>query len=696
MGGTRAGQGWLLETERTAYAFGVNAAGRLAHRYWGPRLPYLDDYPPPPEPREWSSFNPPAQYTPEEYPGWGGMSYTDPCLKVTFADGTRDLLLRVTGAARVEGATPGWDIALRDDRYPLGVTLHYRAHPDYDLIERWATVRNDGEVPIAIERAFSAQWHLPRGDGCYYLTHLAGRWSDEFRLQRQLLTRGIVSAESRRLTTSHQGSPWFALDRGAGEERGEVWFGALAWSGTWKLSVETNEAEAPRIGIGVNDWDFTWRLEPGTEFVTPPCYAGYSDGGFGAASRTMHDFVRERLLPHGPIAHKVLYNSWEATAFAVDERSQIELARRAARLGVELFVVDDGWFHGRRDETAGLGDWWPDETKFPRGLGSLIAEVNALGMDFGLWVEPEMVSPDSDLYRSHPDWTIHFPTRKASLGRSQLILNLGRPDVQAYLIESLDRLLEAHNIAFIKWDMNRNVSEPGWPDAPGDPREIWVRYVQGLYRVWGTLRERHPAVIWQSCAGGGGRADLGILRLADQIWTSDNTSAIARLPIQEGFSRLFPANTMEAWVTDAEASRVPLRFRFHVAMCGSLGIGANLLRWGLAEQAEATALLAAYKEARQTIQLGDQYRLLSPWQGSYAAVLYVAKNGGNAVLFAFRMEPPWQDELPLLYLPGLDPQARYQIEGLPDIRSGLGWRHTGIQLGLGNMQSTMRRIRRVG
>ena len=694
MAGAYVGQGWLLETERTAYALGVNAAGRLAHRYWGPRLPYHDDYPPPPEPREWSSFNPPAQYTPEEYPGWGGMSYTDPCLKVSFADGTRDLLLRVTGAKRAEGATPGWDITLRDAHYPLIVTLHYRAHPAHDLIERWTTLHNDGEEPIEIERAFSAQWHLPRGDG-YHLTHLAGRWSDEFRLQRQPLARGIVSAESRRLTTGHQGSPWFALDQGATEERGAVWFGALAWSGTWKLSVETNEAEAPRIGIGVNDWDFGWRLEPGAEFGTPPCYAGYSDGGFGKASRRMHDFVRERLLPHGPIAHKVLYNSWEATAFAVDERSQTELALRAARLGVELFVVDDGWFHGRRDETAGLGDWWPDETKFPRGLGSLISEVNALGMDFGLWVEPEMVSPDSDLYRAHPNWTIHFPTRTPSLGRSQLILNLGRPDVQAYLIEILDRLLKAHNIAFIKWDMNRNVSEPGWPDAPGDPREIWVRYVQGLYRVWSTLRERHPAVVWQSCSGGGGRADLGILRLADQIWTSDNTSAIARLPIQEGFSQLFPANTMEAWVTDAEAGRVPLRFRFHVAMCGSLGIGANLLSWDESEQAEATALVAAYKEARQVIQLGDQYRLLSPHQGPYAAVLYVAKGAGEAVLFAFRLELPWQDELPHLYLPGLDPQARYEIEGLPDIRSGLGWRHTGIQLGLGNMQSTLRRIRRV-
>ena len=218
---------------------------------------------------------------------------------------------------------------------------------------------------------------------------------------------------------------------------------------------------------------------PGETFVTPSSLGGYTPAGFGSASRALHDFIRDQLLPHRPALHKVLYNSWEATEFEVNEASQMELAELAAEMGVELFVVDDGWFHGRNHDRAGLGDWWPDETKFPHGLAPLIQRVNALGMDFGLWLEPEMVNPDSELYRAHPDWVIRFPNRQPTEARHQLILNFARPDVQDHLIGQIDRLLTENNIAFIKWDMNRNVSEPGWPGAPGDPREIWVRYVQG-------------------------------------------------------------------------------------------------------------------------------------------------------------------------------------------------------------------------
>ena len=273
-------------------------------------------------------------------------------------------------------------------------------------------------------------------------------------------------------------------------------------------------------------------------------------------------------MPHGNTLHKVLFNSWETTAFDVNASSQAEFAEIAAEMGVELFVMDDGWFHGRKDDHAGLGDWWPDEKKFPDGLSPLIERVNELGMDFGLWIEPEMVNPDSELYRQHPDWVIHFPTRPRTESRHQLILNMAKPEVQEYVINKIDRLLAENNITFIKWDMNRNVSEPGWPDAPGEPRELWVRYVQGLYRVWETLRQRHPHVTWQSCSGGGGRADLGILRFADQIWVSDNTVPTARLAIQAGFSHVFPASTMEAWVTDISEEFLPLEFRFHVSMCG--------------------------------------------------------------------------------------------------------------------------------
>jgi alpha-galactosidase len=271
--------------------------------------------------------------------------------------------------------------------------------------------------------------------------------------------------------------------------------------------------------------------------------------------------------------------------------------------------------------------------------------------------------------------------------------------VQEHLIERLDGLLSAHDIAFIKWDMNRSVSEPGWPGAPRDQRELWVRYVHGLYRVWGELRARHPAVIWQSCAGGGGRADLGILRFADQIWTSDNTLPTSRLEIQHGFSQLFPAITMEAWVTDMGPAYgvgyLPLSFRFHVSMCGSLGIGANLLEWGEAERAEAAGWVALYKEIRPIVQLGDQYRLRSPLDGPLSAVQYVGKDRREAVLFAFRTHEARLVAHPPIRLLGLDPEARYAVEGVEGVRSGAAWMRLGIDLALSDFQSTVRRIRQI-
>jgi alpha-galactosidase len=266
--------------------------------------------------------------------------------------------------------------------------------------------------------------------------------------------------------------------------------------------------------------------------------------------------------------------------------------------------------------------------------------------------------------------------------------------VQEYIIARLDRLLKENNIAFVKWDMNRNVSEPGWPEAQGDARELWVRYVYGLYYVWQTLRDRHSQVIWQSCSGGGGRADLGILRLADQIWTSDNTEATARLSIQDGFSQVFPANIMEAWVTDAGHDLVPLEFRFHVSMCGSLGVGSNLLQWNESERGLAARLIAQYKEIRPLVQLGDQYRLISPQEQAYSAVQYVDKARSEAVLFVFRTYLPDPAQLPQVYLRGLDPQARYEVEGY-GVRSGAAWMEAGLFVPLGNLQSKLTRIRKV-
>ena len=686
---------WILETEHTAYAFGVNVRGLLAHAYWGARLPFAEDYPLPPESGDYASWSGPSHLVPEEYPAYAGAKFVEPCLKTTFADGVRDTVLRF-GAAEVVGENE-LRVTLRDAHYPLTVVLCYRVHETHDLIERWAEISNTGNTggaPITLERVWSALWHLP-WDGQYRLSHLFGRWFEEWQLRRELLQPGVKVKESRRITTSHNANPWFAIDRGGADEmQGEVWFGVLAWSGNWKLAAEVTEYGATRLGIGVNDWDFAWRLNAGETFTTPASLAGYTAAGFGAASRTLHDYARAQL-PHGKTLHPVLYNSWEAVFFDVNEASQMDVAERAAEMGVELFVMDDGWFHGRAIDNAGLGDWWPDERKFPNGLTPLIERVNALGMDFGLWIEPEMVNPDSDLYRAHPDWVIHFPTRERSEMRSQLILNLGRTDVQEYLIMLLDKLLAAHNIVFIKWDMNRNVSEPGWPDAPGDARELWVRYVQGVYRVWSTLAARHPRVLWQSCSGGGGRVDYGMLRMVDQFWVSDNTEATARLGIQEGFSQFMPAITMESQVTHMGRPLLSLPFRFHVNMMGVLGISDDLLKWSEADLATGAEQIALYKAIRPIVQFGDQYRLLPAQGQDFTAVQYVSKDKMEGVLFVFRVHMPEPARMAPVYLRGLEPQARYAIDGCNAVRSGAAWMNLGLRLELGNGESTVRRIRRV-
>ena len=687
-------QGWALELTHSAYVLGLDSAGRLVHRYWGPRLPRTEDYPSAPVVKAWASFNGEAHLTLQEYPVYGGPDYTDPCLKLRFHDGVRDVVLRFESAETPLGDVPELCIHLRDEVYPLRVSLHYRLHEAHDLIERWVTLHNLGDAPIHLERVFSAQWHLPPGRA-YTMRHMTGRWLDEWHMHRTALPEGITAIESRRMATSHHAHPWFSVDAGhATEDQGEVWFGLLAWSGSWKINAERTQFDHTRLNIGWNDWDFAFDLAPGEQLHSAASLAGYSDAGYGAASRRLHGYIRQHL-PHPQQIRPVLYNSWEATYFDVDARSQAEYARIAASLGVELFVMDDGWFHGRHSDMAGLGDWWPDEGKFPQGLQPLIDEVKSLGMQFGLWVEPEMVSPDSDLYRAHPDWVIHYATRPATTLRNQLMLNLARTDVQDYIIAKLDALLSQHDIRFIKWDFNRNVSEPGWPGAPGEAREIWLRYVWGMYRVWGTLRDRHPNVIWQTCSGGGGRVDPAMLRLADQAWISDNTEPAARIRMQAAFSEIYPPDTMEAWVTDMGPAYIPLAFRFHVSMAGVLGIGADITEWGEEQKEIARACVSQYKAIRHIVQRGQVYRLVAANESGYWAHQVNSEDGREGILFAYRTHISQPGRLLRLRLRGLDPQTLYSVEGQEGIRSGAAWAHSDIVLELADYESRLLHIRRV-
>jgi alpha-galactosidase len=522
-------------------------------------------------------------------------------------------------------------------------------------------------------------------------------------LTREPIDTGRKILESRRGTTSHEANPWFAIDANAEEDRGRVWFGALGWSGAWKLVVEQTPHQRVSVTGGYNDFDFAYLLQPGESLDTPPFYAGYTDQGFGESSRIMHRFLREQILPDHAHPHPrpILYNSWEATTFNVNEAGQTALAEKAAKLGVELFVMDDGWFGQRNDDHKGLGDWYVNPQKFPNGLGGLIASVNRLGMKFGLWVEPEMVNPDSDLYRQHPDWAMHFPGRPRTEGRNQLILNMARDDVKEHIFSVLDQLLSQNKIAFLKWDMNRNFAEPGWPEAPpGTQKEIWVKYVNNVYQIIDRLRAKHPGVEIESCSGGGGRVDLGILSRVDEVWTSDNTEAFDRLRIQDGFSAAYAPKVMMAWVTDVpnmNGRSTPLKYRFLVAMMGSLGIGSNLNRFSEADSALAAQMVAQYKAIRETVQQGRLYRLASPREGKLTANQYVSDDGRQAVLFAFLENQQMRRSVSPICLRGLDPEAIYRIKTIDDklqdrqeTISGAALMNRGVNLRLtGDFDSTM-------
>ncbi|UGQ48483.1 alpha-galactosidase [Massilia endophytica] len=676
------------------YAFGVNGEGQLQTLYWGRKLADSDRLPTPVSVRENSSNETSITVTPLEFPAFGGGLTVEPALKASFPDGVRDLVLRYEGHELAEDRIV---VRLKDIGRAVHVTLAYAMDAATGIVSRSATVENRTASWMQIDQLAAASLNLPYGDD-YQLSFLTGRWAGEFVLQTRAVTPGSTVIESRKGVTSHQANPWIALSRsGTAEESGPVWFGALGWSGSWRISVDMDALGGVRATAGYNPFDFAYRLKPGESLASPIFHAGFSADGFGGASRLFHHYQRTRILP-GTRLRPVLYNSWEATEFAVDEAGQMALAEKAASIGVERFVVDDGWFGKRNSDRAGLGDWVVNAAKFPNGLQPLVKRVNDLGMEFGLWVEPEMVNRDSDLYRAHPDWVIHFAGRPRSEARNQLVLNLARSDVYQYLLKALDRLLNEHNIAFLKWDHNRAWSEPGWPDAPrGEQQRLYVAYVENLYKLLAELRRRHPKLEIESCASGGGRVDLGIMRLTEQVWVSDNTDPFDRLLIQDGFSHAYAPAIMMAWVTDSPNwlhKRVTsLEYRFLSAMQGALGIGANLKRWTEEDFAKARRLVAEYKNIRMTVQQGKLYRLVSPQRGSArSATMSVSQDGSQAVVFAFLHSPGVHgDPLPLLQLRGLDPDRTYALRPIsgavtpqtPKSASGAYWMGHGLRFDLG-------------
>ena len=707
---------FTLSSPQVTYAFGVNELGQLQSLYWGGHRASDDAVPAAKSDKGAASFDPPTGSTPQEYAAWGAALYTEPALKVSFPDGNRDLVLHYLSHT-IDGSHVS--VLLKDISRDVRVELRYDIDPDSGILARSAHIENHTGKPLTVQQAAAATWTILPGPGTgpagndYVLHSLSGRWAGEWQLDHRPVLPSQTVLESRRGSTSQQNNPWFALTpAGTDENSGPVWFGALAWSGSWRITVEPDLFRRIRVTGGYNPFDFSYRLAPGESLDTPVFFGGYTPGGLGEASRLLHRFELTHVLPQSPHprARPVLYNSWEATEFNVNEAGQMKLAEMAARVGVERFVMDDGWFGARDNDHAGLGDWVVNPQKFPHGLQPLIEKVHALGMDFGLWVEPEMVNPDSDLYRKHPDWVLNFPGRPRTEGRNQLVLNLARQDVRDHLFHVLDDLLSHNDIAFLKWDYNRNWSEPGWPaQKPEEQQKVYVAFVQNLYWILQHLRERHPKLEIESCSGGGGRVDLGILRFTDEVWPSDNTDPFDRLSIQDGFTYAYTPGVMMAWVTDSpnwvNQRSTSLEYRFLSSMQGSLGIGANLTHWSEQDFQTARQLVDDYKTIRMTVQQGQLYRLISPREGSeYSATESVSSDARQAVLFAFLHSSSMFYPYPRIHLKGLDPQGRYRLrvlagkpqEGTPEEASGAHWMSDGIQLMLrGDFQAAAAVLDRV-
>jgi alpha-galactosidase len=684
---------FLLTGDGFSYAFAVDRDGTpLRHMHWGgpispADLTALAGSSVRAGSGTWS--RPRAHL--EELVVHGGARFDECVLKVTFSDGVRALDLAYQGAD-IDGDRLA--VHLLDRHRSFAVTLVYELRGA--ALCRWLEVTNSGAERLVLDRAASASWVVPWQE-CNYLTSLAGGYAAETRVTRSELTTGRLVLESRRGLPGHAHQPWLAVDGGAGEEHGEVWSVAVAYSGSWKLTAELSGDNRLHLVAGANDFDLRYELLPGARLSLPETIGVYARHGYSEMTSRWHQYERGHVLPRPHEVRPVLYNSWEATFFNVRHDEQVALAKRAADMGVELFVVDDGWFVGRRGEGAGLGDWSADPEKLPTGLDGLAAAVHGLGMRFGVWVEPESVSPDSDLFRAHPDWIYRWPDREPQRIRHSYGLDFGRADVRDWAFRTLDEIVRAGDVDFLKWDLNRSLADQG-TQAEGN---VWLNHVDGFHEVVDRLRRAHPGLWLETCASGGGRADLATLARFELAWPSDNTDALERLTIQEGYAFVHTPQTMSCWVTDSPGyltrRSIPLRFRFHVAMTGMLGIGGNLGRWSTEEMAAAAGYVARYKEIRETVQLGRLHRLGSPRHAEQFALCYVAVDGGEVVVFAFAQtvrQNTWDRPVRLR---GLESGATYEDVDTGRRYTGSFLSHHGLPSSLsGDYASELTVLRRVG
>ena len=641
-----------IKTKNSSYVLGVIFDNNLVNLHYGKKIDnYVIDYENLPFKGQSFSANDVKGYglstdvMPMEYPCYGSADLRTPAFHAEYENGSRITKLEFDsykifdGKKKLSGLPATYveddseaqtlEITLCDRLTGLRVILSYTAFTEIDAIAKSVRIVNNGEQKINIKSALSSTTSF--FDKEFDFVHLEGAWARERSIQKMPLINGIMAVDSKRVSSGHFHSPFLALARkNATETEGEVYGFSLVYSGNHIEQVEVNPFDMARVNVGINPFDFGWVLNPGAEFQTPEVILTYSDSGFGKMSRTYHKLYRTRLVrgKYRDIERHVLINNWEATYFDFDEEKILKIAEKAKSVGVELMVLDDGWFGVRNDDNCSLGDWYVNRDKLPNGIEGLATKIEEMGMKFGLWFEPEMISENSELCRNHPDWCIHAEGRERSPSRNQLVLDLTREDVRDYIVDSVSAILKSAPISYVKWDMNRNISELGSAKLqPKQQQEMAHRYILGIYEVLESITTAFPDVLFEGCSGGGGRFDAGMLYYFPQYWTSDDSDAVERMYIQYGTSLAMPASAMGAHVSAVPNHQLgrttPLKTRGDVAFAGQLGYELDLNTLTDEEIEAVKEQIETYKKIRDVVHHGDMYRLRNPFEGRNCAWEFV-------------------------------------------------------------------------
>jgi alpha-galactosidase len=656
-----------ISTDKTDLVLQVGDNGRLYQTYFGEKLLNEADY----QNLTWDvhagSDGSISQRGWEVYSGSGNEDYFEPAIAITHNDGKNSTYLYYVSSTTqpVEGGTQT-TINLRDDKYPVDVTLHYVAYPKENVIKTWSEIKHQEKKPIILSTYASTMLYFCNSS--YYLTEFSSDWACEARMSNQQLQFGkkVIDTKlgSRAAMHTH---PFFevGLDQPVSEQQGQVLMGTLGWTGNFRFTFEVDNAGNLRVIPGINPYASNYELKKDEVFTTPEFIFTLSYNGTSEGSRNLHEWARNYSLKDGKGSRLTLLNNWENTGFDFNQEILANLMKEAKHLGVDMFLLDDGWFankYPRKDDKAGLGDWEVTHDKLPGGVPALVKAAKEAGVKFGIWIEPEMVNPKSELFEKHPDWAIHDENRKIYYYRNQLVLDLSNPEVQDYVYGVVEKLMKENpEIAFFKWDCNSPITNIYSPYLKEKQGQLYIDHVRGVYNVMKRVKENYPNVPMMLCSGGGARCDYEALKYFTEFWCSDNTDPVERVYIQWGFSQFFPAKAMCAHVTSWN-KETSVKFRTDVASMCKLGFDIGLKDLTAEELDYCQQAVANWKRLQPAIMDGDQYRLVSPYETNHMAVNYVTKDQNKAVLFAYDVHPRFQEKLMRVKLQGLDAQKNYKVE----------------------------------